>query len=189
VFTFVIMVSRWRSSRADLMGKSARERGAVAAGDELVGGGRAARGARGMPAVRPAAAHRRSAVAQGERRAGCARCSPVAAPRRRRRVRAVYPFVATPFFTFQIGAQSLALGLIALSLTFLGGYGGMVSLAQMTVAGFAAYLLAIFGTSSNARSASAGRGGSRSCSRSRWPRCSPRRSAGSRCAPRASTRS
>ena len=32
----------------------------------------------------------------------------------------VYPLVATPFFTFQIGAQSLALGLIALSLTFLG---------------------------------------------------------------------
>jgi branched-chain amino acid transport system permease protein len=62
----------------------------------------------------------------------------------------IYPFVATPFFTFQIGAQSLALGLIALSLTFLGGYGGMVSLAQMTVAGFAAYLLAIFGSSSNA---------------------------------------
>jgi branched-chain amino acid transport system permease protein len=61
-----------------------------------------------------------------------------------------YPFFATPFFTFQIGAQSLALGLIALSLTFLGGYGGMVSLAQMTVAGFAAYLVAIFGTSSNA---------------------------------------
>ncbi|MDM0111558.1 branched-chain amino acid ABC transporter permease [Variovorax sp. J22R133] len=60
-----------------------------------------------------------------------------------------YPFFATNFFTFQIGAQSLALGLIALSLTFLGGYGGMVSLAQMTVAGFAAYMLAIFGTSSN----------------------------------------
>jgi branched-chain amino acid transport system permease protein len=59
-----------------------------------------------------------------------------------------YPFFATPFFTFQIGAQSLALGLIALSLTFLGGYGGMVSLAQMTVAGFAAYLFAIFGSSS-----------------------------------------
>lgn len=62
----------------------------------------------------------------------------------------LYPFLATPFFTFQIGAQSLALGLIALSLTFLGGYGGMVSLAQMTVAGFAAYLVAIVGTSSNA---------------------------------------
>jgi branched-chain amino acid transport system permease protein len=62
----------------------------------------------------------------------------------------LYPLFATPFFTYQIGAQSLALGLIALSLTFLGGYGGMVSLAQMTVAGVAAYLVAIFGTSSNA---------------------------------------
>ena len=61
----------------------------------------------------------------------------------------LYPFFASPFFTFQIGAQSLALGLIALSLTFLGGYGGMVSLAQMTVAGFAAYMLAIFGSSSH----------------------------------------
>ncbi len=59
-----------------------------------------------------------------------------------------YPLFATPFFTFQIGAQSLALGLIALSLTFLGGYGGMVSLAQMTIAGFAGYLMAIFGSSS-----------------------------------------
>jgi branched-chain amino acid transport system permease protein len=62
----------------------------------------------------------------------------------------IYPFFASPFFTFQIGAQSLALGLVALSLTFLGGYGGMVSLAQMTIAGLAAYLIAIFGTSSNA---------------------------------------
>ena len=62
----------------------------------------------------------------------------------------LYPFFATPFFTFQIGAQALALGLIALSLTFLGGYGGMVSLAQMTIAGIAAYVIAIFGTSSNA---------------------------------------
>ena len=60
----------------------------------------------------------------------------------------LYPIVATPFFTYQIGAQSLALGLIALSLTFLGGYGGMVSLAQMTIAGFAGYLVAIFGSSS-----------------------------------------
>jgi len=60
----------------------------------------------------------------------------------------IYPWIATPFFTFQIGAQSLALGLIALSLTFLAGYGGMVSLAQMTVAGIAGYMVAIFGTSS-----------------------------------------
>ncbi len=40
------------------------------------------------------------------------------------------------------------LGLIALSLTFLGGYGGMVSLAQMTVAGIAGYAVALLGTSS-----------------------------------------
>jgi len=60
----------------------------------------------------------------------------------------IYPWVATPFFTFQIGGQSLVLGLIALSLTFLGGYGGMISLAQMTVAGIAGYMVAIFGTSS-----------------------------------------
>ena len=62
----------------------------------------------------------------------------------------VYPFVASPFFTYQIGAQALALGLIALSLTFLGGYGGMVSLAQMTIAGVAGYGVAVFGTSSAA---------------------------------------
>jgi branched-chain amino acid transport system permease protein len=61
----------------------------------------------------------------------------------------VYPFVATPFFTFQIAAQSLALGLIALSLTFLAGYGGMVSLAQMTVAGIAGYAMAVLGHSSS----------------------------------------
>ncbi|MDI9336754.1 MAG: branched-chain amino acid ABC transporter permease, partial [Gammaproteobacteria bacterium] len=41
------------------------------------------------------------------------------------------------------------LGIIALSLSFLGGYGGMVSLAQMTVAGIAGYSLAILGVSSN----------------------------------------
>jgi len=61
----------------------------------------------------------------------------------------VFPFVATPFITFQVAAQSLVLGLIALSLTFLGGYGGMVSLAQMTVAGIAGYALAVLGTSSS----------------------------------------
>ncbi len=58
-----------------------------------------------------------------------------------------FPWFATPFLTYQIGAQALALGLIALSLTFLAGYGGMISLAQMTVAGVAGYTVAIFGTS------------------------------------------
>ena len=58
------------------------------------------------------------------------------------------PFVATPFLTFQVAAQALVLGLIALSLTFLGGYGGMVSLAQMSVAGMAGYAIAVLGASS-----------------------------------------
>ena len=62
----------------------------------------------------------------------------------------LFPFVATPFITFQVASQSLVLGLIALSLTFLAGYGGMVSLAQMTVAGIAGYAVAVLGTSSSA---------------------------------------
>lgn len=62
----------------------------------------------------------------------------------------VFPFAATPFFTFQVAAQTLVLGLIALSLSFLAGYGGMVSLAQMTVAGIAGYAMAVLGTSSSA---------------------------------------
>lgn len=61
-----------------------------------------------------------------------------------------FPFAASPFLTFQVGGQSLALGLVALSLMFLSGYGGMVSLAQMTVAGVAGYTVAILGTSSTA---------------------------------------
>lgn len=60
----------------------------------------------------------------------------------------IYPLVASDFFIFSIGAYSLILGTIALSLMMLGGYGGMVSLAQLTVAGFAGYLTAILGDNS-----------------------------------------
>lgn len=60
------------------------------------------------------------------------------------------PFVATPFLTYQVGAQSLVYGLIALSLSFLAGYGGMVSLAQMSVAGMAGYAVAVLGVSGTA---------------------------------------
>ena len=63
----------------------------------------------------------------------------------------IYPWVASPFFVYQIGGQALALGLIALSLTFLGGYGGMVSIAQMSIAGVAAYMTAIFGIAGEAQ--------------------------------------
>jgi branched-chain amino acid transport system permease protein len=59
-----------------------------------------------------------------------------------------YPLVASPFFVYQIGAQTLVLGIIALSLAYLAGQGGMVSLSQMTVAGVAGYCVAIVGTSS-----------------------------------------
>ena len=45
----------------------------------------------------------------------------------------------------QIFGWSYMLGTIALSLMFLAGYGGMVSLAQMTIAGFAGYMVAILG--------------------------------------------
>ena len=41
--------------------------------------------------------------------------------------------------------------MIALSLMLLAGYGGMVCLAQMTVAGVAGYMVAIFGTQQSAR--------------------------------------
>jgi branched-chain amino acid transport system permease protein len=58
----------------------------------------------------------------------------------------LYPAVASEFFLTQIGAYSLIWGLLALSLMLLAGYGGMVSLAQITSAGLAAYLVAIFGT-------------------------------------------
>ena len=57
----------------------------------------------------------------------------------------IYPVLANDFFTVQIGAYSLILGTIALSLMILAGYGGMVSLAQLTAAGLAAYMLPIFG--------------------------------------------
>ena len=61
----------------------------------------------------------------------------------------------------QIFAWSYMLGTIALSLMFLAGYGGMVSLAQMTIAGFAGYIVAILGVNGVPAADRAGRGGSR----------------------------
>ncbi|MGE0116845.1 MAG: branched-chain amino acid ABC transporter permease [Dongiaceae bacterium] len=60
----------------------------------------------------------------------------------------IYPLIVPDFWIFQIGGQALFLGVISLSLMFLGGYGGMVSLAQMTVAGAAGYTIAIVGGNS-----------------------------------------
>src|SRR6478752_579877 len=62
----------------------------------------------------------------------------------------IMPFIASGFFLIEIFASTLILGTIALSLMFLAGYGGMVSLMQLTIAGFSAYMVAVFGVSGNA---------------------------------------
>ncbi len=62
----------------------------------------------------------------------------------------IMPFIANGFFLIEVFATTLILGTIALSLMFLPGYGGMVSLMQLTIAGFAAYMVAVFGMSANA---------------------------------------
>ena len=59
----------------------------------------------------------------------------------------IMPLFASDFVLYQIFGWSFILGMIALSLMFLAGYGGMVSLAQMTIAGVAGYMVAIFGDS------------------------------------------
>jgi branched-chain amino acid transport system permease protein len=57
------------------------------------------------------------------------------------------PAFASTFVTNQIFGYAMILGMIALSLMFLAGYGGMVSLVQMTIAGCAGYMVAVFGVS------------------------------------------
>ncbi len=57
------------------------------------------------------------------------------------------PAYANDFILFQVFGWTFILGMIALSLMFLAGYGGMVSLIQMSVAAMAGYMVAIFGTS------------------------------------------
>jgi branched-chain amino acid transport system permease protein len=64
----------------------------------------------------------------------------------------IAPLFLNSFMLVQVVAQSAILGLIALSLMLLGGWGGIVSLSQMTVAGLAGYTLAIIGTSSVSQS-------------------------------------
>jgi branched-chain amino acid transport system permease protein len=60
----------------------------------------------------------------------------------------ILPAVASDFVLVQVVGWSMILGVIALSLMFLAGYGGMVSLAQMTVAGVSGYMITVFGASS-----------------------------------------
>ncbi|WP_339031611.1 branched-chain amino acid ABC transporter permease [Bradyrhizobium symbiodeficiens] len=62
----------------------------------------------------------------------------------------IMPLIANGFFLIEIFASTLILGTMALSLMLLAGYGGMVSLMQLTIAGFSAYMVAVFGVSGNA---------------------------------------
>ncbi|MEO1089786.1 MAG: branched-chain amino acid ABC transporter permease [Pseudomonadota bacterium] len=59
----------------------------------------------------------------------------------------IMPLLANDFWLFQVFGWTFVLGMIALSLMFLAGYGGMVSLIQMSVAGMGGYMVAILGTS------------------------------------------
>lgn len=58
---------------------------------------------------------------------------------------AFVPFLANDFWLVQIFGRALILGIIALSLTFLAAYLGVVSFAQATMAGAAGYTVAYFG--------------------------------------------
>jgi branched-chain amino acid transport system permease protein len=55
---------------------------------------------------------------------------------------ALVPVFGSTFFTSQVGLTALALGIVAVSLTFLSGYGGMVSLAQTALFGVAGLVAA-----------------------------------------------
>src|SRR3984957_6080541 len=57
----------------------------------------------------------------------------------------IMPAIASSFLLTQIFGWSYMLGTMALSLMFLAGYGGMDSLAEMTIAGSGGYIVAILG--------------------------------------------
>src|SRR5678815_3657777 len=63
----------------------------------------------------------------------------------------ILPAFASNFVLIELFGWAMILGMIALSLMFLAGYGGMVSLVQMTIAGLAGYMVAIFGDSAIAK--------------------------------------
>ena len=55
-----------------------------------------------------------------------------------------YPWMLNTFWVLQVGGRTLGFGTIALSLVFLTAYAGMLSLAQVALAGVAGYALAYF---------------------------------------------
>jgi len=100
------------------------------------------------------------------------------------------PLIANGFFLVEIFGTTLILGIVALSLMFLAGYGGMVSLMQLTIAGLAGYMAAVLGVSGNANISLGWPWWLANTEwRSLWRRCSARSAGRSRCAPKASIRS
>lgn len=61
-------------------------------------------------------------------------------------VLALAPMLLPPFWTLNILARAFSLGIVALSLTFLVRFCGMVSLCQMSIAGIAGYTVALLST-------------------------------------------
>src|SRR2546427_13233474 len=54
----------------------------------------------------------------------------------------VFPLFTSSFFTSTVGIRALWLGMGAVSLTFLAGYGGMVSLGQTALYGIGGFTMA-----------------------------------------------
>ena len=57
----------------------------------------------------------------------------------------ILPLVLNDFWLTQVATRALILGIMALSLSFLATYLGVVSFAQATLAGVAGYTMAYFG--------------------------------------------
>ncbi|MEI7745473.1 MAG: branched-chain amino acid ABC transporter permease [Chloroflexota bacterium] len=72
----------------------------------------------------------------------------------------LYPQVMPRFWVLSIASNAMILGIAALSLVFMAGYGGMTSLAQAALAGFAAYMVALLSLvpSTNATGSALGAG-------------------------------
>lgn len=60
-----------------------------------------------------------------------------------------FPFWANDFWVGTVVSRMLILAILALSLTFLASFAGLVSFGQMGVAGFAGYALALFSTNTS----------------------------------------
>src|SRR5207253_9466212 len=63
----------------------------------------------------------------------------------------IAPFILPGFWTANLLTQTLILGIVAASLIFLSAYGGMVSLAQVSLYGIAGFVLGNLTTNGNTK--------------------------------------